>query len=251
MGAIRWLLTDRHLQDLNPLIAGEQMCVPGHSFGPYVRNYTLLHYVLSGKGTLYARGNAYPVRAGQVFLIRPGEVTTYTADTEEPWHYRWIGFDGSLSRRFGELPPVFEVPEELFAFPPPEQPGGIEYRMAAVLFSLYAHLFPAGSSGNLHVRRVESLIRTSYMLPLRVEGIARELNLDRRYLTRLFKEQTGKSVQQYLVDVRLEEADRCLRQGYGVQQTARMCGYEDAAVFSRLYKKHRGQSPSRKKCERQ
>ena len=58
------LLTNRKLQDLNPLIAGEETCAPGHSFGPAVRKYTLIHYVLRGKGVLYARGGEHPVHAG-------------------------------------------------------------------------------------------------------------------------------------------------------------------------------------------
>lgn len=81
-------LTNRNLQDLNPLVAGEEYCAPGHSFGPAIRRYTLIHYVVSGRGSLYARGGKYPVEAGQAFLILPGEVTTYTADWEQPWHYR-------------------------------------------------------------------------------------------------------------------------------------------------------------------
>ena len=50
------LLTNRKFNDLNPLIAGEEMCAPHHSFGPAVRNHTLIHYVLHGSGTFYARG---------------------------------------------------------------------------------------------------------------------------------------------------------------------------------------------------
>ena len=248
MEAFRWLLTNRHLQDLNPLIAGEQTCTPGHSFGPSVRAYTLLHYVESGKGVFYARGNVHTVQAGQVFLILPGEVTTYTADKQEPWAYRWIGFDGGLSRRFSELPPVFSVSgaafDRIFPVRDTEMP---EYHMAAGLLMLYAGLFPANASANAHVRKVESLIRAAYMQNVRVESLARALNLDRRYLTRLFKEKTGESVQQYLTRVRMEEAQRCIAQGYNVQTTARLCGYEDVSNFSRMYKKVYGYSPGSRK----
>lgn len=248
MHAHRWLLTNRHLQDMNPLIAGEQACDPGHSFGPSIRAYTLIHYVFSGEGTFCARGKAYPVRAGQAFLILPGEVTTYTADAQDPWCYRWIGFDGGLSRRFAELPPVFDLSEDVFdrIFPPRD--GAMpEYHMAAGLLGLYAALFPANSSANAHVRKVESLIRAAYMHRVRVEELAREMNLDRRYLTRLFKEKTGRSIQEYLVHVRMEEARRCLAQGYNVQTAARLCGYEDVSNFSRMYKKHYGHSPGKRK----
>lgn len=239
----RWLLTDRHLQDLNPLIAGDQACPPGHCFGPNVRNYTLLHYVYSGKGTFYARGQVFPVGPGQAFLILPGEVTTYQADDNNPWHYRWIGFNGSLSQRFSTLPPVFALPEELFSGIFPEAERNAEYLLAAGLLQLYARLFPEDPGANTHVTKVQDLIRAAYMQPLRVETIAKEMNLDRRYLTRLFKSQTGRSIQEYLIDVRLDEADRCLECGCSVQETAQLCGYEDASNFSRLYKKHRGYSP--------
>lgn len=240
------LLTNRHLQDLNPLIAGEHDCAPSHSFGPAVRKYTLIHYVLRGKGTLYARGGVHPVQAGQAFLILPGEVTTYTADAHDPWHYRWIGFDGGLSADFARLPPVFSAPEELFRKMLYLRGGSAvqEYQLAAFLFQLYAHLFSRDTPGNRHVRRVETFIHAAYMQPIRVESIAAQLNLDRRYLSRLFKEKTGQSIQEYLVSVRMEEATHLLRQGCTVKETAHLVGYEDVSNFSKMFKKHCGKSPA-------
>jgi len=238
-------LTNRNLGDLNPLVAGEERCAPGHSFGPAIRNYTLIHYVVSGCGTLYARGGEYPVKAGQAFLIRPGEVTTYTADLHKPWYYRWIGFDGALTEVFAQLPPVFPVDGDIFyrILQAEEASGAVEYCLAGELFRLYVALFSKTSSKNPHVRRVEDYIRASYMLPLRVEQIARQMNLDRRYLSRLFKKETGQSLQEYLLRVRLEEGRQHLRQGRGVQETARLVGYSDVSNFSRMFKKHFGQSP--------
>ena len=63
-----FLLNNRSLTDMNPLIAGQEACQPGHCFGPAVRRYTLIHYVLQGEGTYYAYGKSYRVEAGQAFL---------------------------------------------------------------------------------------------------------------------------------------------------------------------------------------
>ena len=243
MGIINLFLTDRGLQDLNPVDAGHEPCQSGKSFGPHVRKYTLIHYVLSGKGTLYARGGQFPVRAGQAFLILPDEETTYTADETDPWHYCWIGFNGQLSRRFAQLPPVLDLPRELFdpilhAGPAPE------YRLAAMLLQLYDRLFSATRAENQHVRRVETYIRSNYMLPIYVEEIAEKLSLNRRYLGRLFKAHTGKTMQEFLIDVRMEAAARHLRRGCAVAEAARLCGYEDAGNFSKMFKSHFGRSPA-------
>lgn len=242
------LLTDRHLQDLNPVTAGWHECEPGHRFGPYVRGYTLIHYVRSGKGVFYTRGEEYEVTAGQAFLILPGEVTTYEADKLDPWHYCWVGFNGSLARRFDQLEPVFSIDESLFLgiFPPEGYVGRSEYWLAGGLHRLYGVLFPDAQTGNIHVQKVENLICTAYMERITVEDIAGHLNLDRRYLTRLFKQHTGKSLQEYLTGVRMEEAMLCLERGHSVQETARLCGYSDVGNFSKMYKKFFGYNPKKK-----
>ena len=240
------LLTNRHLQDLNPLIAGEEICAASHRFGPFVRKYTLIHYVIKGKGVFYARGKEYPVEAGQAFLFLPDEVTTYQADTLDPWHYQWIGFDGSLSTQFAQLPPVFPVKEEIFrkAFHSISDPATLEFHLASALFLLYASLFSKKVNTNQHVQRVQSYIQTSYMQAVRVEDIAMHLNLDRRYLSRLFKKKTGQSIQDYLIQTRLDAALQHLEDGYSVTEAAILCGYEDVSNFSKMFKKRYGISPA-------
>lgn len=239
-------LTNRQLLDLNPLDAGREQCRAGKSFGPHARKYTLIHYVLEGRGVFYARGQAYAVEAGQAFVILPGETTTYTADAHDPWHYCWIGFDGALSARFAQLPPVLTLPREQFSpilrsensdTPP-------EYRLAAMLMQLYDRLFSGAQSENRHVSRVENYIRSNYMLPIRVEEIARVLNLNRRYLGRLFKAHTGRTVQAFLIDVRMDAAASHLRSGCTVAEAARLCGYEDVSNFSKMFKHRFGHSPA-------
>lgn len=120
----------------------------------------------------------------------------------------------------------------------------VEYRLAGELFRLYTTLFSTASAKNPYVRQVENYIRSSYMFPIRVEQLAEQMNLNRRYLSRLFKRETGYSVQEYLIKVRLEEAEQHIRQGSGVQRAAQLVGYSDVSNFSKMFKKQFGKSPS-------
>ncbi len=239
-----YILTNRNLHDLNPLLLGWETCRSGHSFGPAVRNYTLLHYVVSGKGTFQTGGKVYSVGRGEVFRILPGEVTIYRADANDPWEYHWLAFDGLLSEKFATLPPVFAVSEEAARCFDMEDDNAIEFRVASNLFRLYAEIFGPTSHNGHYVRRVRDYIKASYMRDVRVEEIAANLHLDRRYLSRIFRQKMGQTIQKYLLSVRMTEAQNCLLAGLSVGETAERCGYKDAFLFSKMFKKHFGISPA-------
>ena len=85
--------------DLGLYQYGWEQCEPAHLYGPAARNHYLFHYVLSGTGTLMANNqqgvtNTYNIRSGQGFLLFPGQISTYIADTNAPWEYVWLEFDG-------------------------------------------------------------------------------------------------------------------------------------------------------------
>lgn len=241
------LLINRHFAELNPVIVGQEVCAPGHRFGPSVRKYVLLHCVLSGKGTYTCGGVTYPVAAGQIFRILPGEETVYQADDRDPWHYAWIGFDGRLAEKMATMPPVFSVSAtvtNLFRRSA-ENTDASEFGLTASLFRLYDELFANRTqNGNEYVRRIRSYIDAAYMKKISVEGLAEQLHLNRRYMTRLFHAETGMSIRDYLLKTRMREATECLRAGLTVGETAERCGYEDMFLFSRLFRKTYGVSPS-------
>lgn len=92
-----FLLSNQHFRDVNPVDCGWERCEPSHSFGPTARMFWLLHYVVSGSGIFETGGVRYPVRTGQMFVIRPLETTFYQADEHDPWEYIWIGFHTELT----------------------------------------------------------------------------------------------------------------------------------------------------------
>ena len=68
------------------------------------------------------------------------------------------------------------------------------------------------------------------------EVITESLGLDRRYLSRIFKESMGISVQDYLIRVRLEQAQKLLAEGTSVKMTSQLVGYTDCFNFSKMFK---------------
>lgn len=237
-------LVNRGFSDLNPLIIGDEECRPHHSYGPAVRQYTLIHFVVSGNGVLEKGGIQYSVSAGQAFIILPDEITTYYTG-DDPWHYQWIGFNGEMSRHFEQLSPVVNFSHnwanEMLEYA--ESDGMLEYKVASALFGMYAEFFASQKHSSHYVRRVKNYIQTMYMHPLRVENIAQMVNLDRRYLSRVFKEKVGCSIQEYIIEVRMEQAGAYLESGATVAQAARLCGYDDVCNFSKMFKKSFGISP--------
>ncbi len=240
-------IINRHLKDLNPLVLGEESCSPSHSYGPMARKYTLIHFVYHGHGTFYRGGVSYEVYKGEAFIIRPGEITTYYASEDDPWYYRWIGFDGELSKKFAKLPPVFpfttDWADEMLSLD--FDTGVFEYAIAAKLYMMYSEFFADKKHKSDYVGSVKSYVNALYMQQIRVKEIAEKMNLDRRYLSRIFKAKVGKSIQEYIISVRMEEAKKLLEKGYSVAETAQLCGYDDTCNFSKMFKREFGVSPGR------
>lgn len=251
MPNMRCILADTKLLDLNPMRAGEQINTDAYRVGPTVRHQTVIFYILKGKGVYSVGGVDYPVEAGQAFLVLPEEIFSYVSDADEPWHQQWIVFDGQLAESFRQLPPVFPLNPKYFRniFSYMEDTAMREIKIASQLHLLYAELFSKLPHGEDYVKRVKNYIHTAYMEPITVEQIAQDMNLDRRYLSWLFKKKTGQTIQQCLINVRLEEAQSHLRQGRSVQEAATLCGYEDVSNFSKMFKQRFGISPAHWKAQ--
>lgn len=240
------ILLNRNLQDLNPVFAGYSQCPPGRYIIPDHRQSTLIHCVLKGCGTFYLNSTEFQVHAGQAFIILPGQAASYQADKKDPWYYRWVGFTGSLAESFSELPPVFDLEDDMFLHLTHTdfEDEGLAYHLASDLFSLYGKLLRQDSKRTNYVQKVLEYIQTNYARALTVQEIADHVNLNRYYLSRYFKKHTGRSIQEQILDVRLSEARRYLILGYPVKETAFLCGYSAASIFSKLFKKEYNMSPS-------
>ncbi|WP_409342980.1 AraC family transcriptional regulator [Paenibacillus sp. MBLB4367] len=251
---------------LRLLYWGQEQCRPEHTWGPGVRDHVKLHFIHAGRGVVKSGGFTHPVEKGQAFIAFPDRVVSYQADREEPWAYSWVAFDGE---RAGELlertslspeRPVFGMDEETMpaiverlasAY---AEERSRDLRMMSLMYQLLAALVdtvpgsretdsalkPKGG----YVQKGVAYIHARYSNEMTVQQIAAYLGLDRKYVSALFKEALGVSPQQYLLRYRMRKACELIEGGrLTVGEVARSVGYQDALLFSRMFKKVVGMSP--------
>lgn len=241
------------------------------SYGPFIRNHFLFHYVISGKGELQAQDSAgvnhnYQIHAGEGFMIFPGQITTYYADKDDPWAYTWVEFDGlraneavlltGLSREH----PVYhstdprlssELKEMIYHLALTKEQTtfyqvGQMYRIIdALIRSSSRHKqASAGKMSDFYVKEALTFIDSHYKNDITVEDIAAFCNVSRSYLSKLFVRSVGKGPQEFLISYRMDKAAMLLEQtSMSIGVISEEVGYPNQLHFSRAFKKVFGESP--------
>lgn len=101
------------------------------------------------------------------------------------------------------------------------------------------------SATNESVCKIKDYLQENFSGRITLDTLASLVNLERSYLSRLFKKETGVNIFQYLAEIRLKEAQKLLTQGdMPVREVALKVGIEDPFYFTRMFKKQYGVSPT-------
>lgn len=88
-------------------------------------------------------------------------------------------------------------------------------------------------------------IRSNFSYNLTLDFLAQHMHLSREYLSRYFKKHMGKTISQYLLEVRIEKAKQMLRTTtHSISDICEYCGYSSISNFQKAFKKVTGVSPS-------
>lgn len=237
--------------DIYPLFAGYEKCAPAHTFGPHTRDYYIIHFCISGKGKLTDRYGTHEIQTGELFIIRNGEVTLYTADEKEPWEYIWLAFQGENCDIFSTGKSVYTFPPELIEKLKENilKNNSSPYIYTAIIYELIYHLSLEKNEKNDIPFLIKSFVNYNYMYEIKVSSLARSFSFDRSYLFKIFKSRYNIGIKEYITEVRMKNAKRFLSEGVSVSKCAAMVGYDDEFNFSRAFKRHVGLAPSEWKKE--
>ena len=98
---------------------------------------------------------------------------------------------------------------------------------------------------NQVVQLITTYMENNYATDISIEQLASLYYVSPTYLSKVFKDSTGASPINYLIQIRLKKAHQILTtQELTVKEVAKAVGYEDAYHFSKSFKKHFGISPS-------
>lgn len=117
--------------------------------------------------------------------------------------------------------------------------------MLAVLFRQMNAMEDANSRFSQVVRDAKIFIAQHIHEPeLGLKEIAAQVNFSAAYLNVVFRTETGMTVKQYLIDCRLREAKRLLKDpSVRITEIAQRCGYSNSNYFAKAFKESTGMTP--------
>lgn len=242
---------------------GRSDTMAGHRFGPAVRPYYLIHYILAGSGTFQVNGVDYHLHSGQGFFIEPNYQTYYIADELTPWSYVWLGFTGSYATALiqqlviSEQTPIFnndhyyelaDCVNQIIQHPLMNTATELRANSNLLRFlSLIADSTVV--SGHRATQRSPYVDRAIAYLAQHVttasaDQLAQAVNLDRSYLSILFKQATDLTPGQYIRNFRITKARHLLESSMlPIEKVAQQRGYDHANSFTRIFKQTYGMTP--------
>ena len=219
---------------------------------PHTQNSYTMHFVLNGSGRIFIDGIERSVKAHDIFFVPP-EVTFCYPDDDNKWSYIWFDFGGENSTAYAA--------EAGFGNGVYVKPcaGGEEfyYRAMSVLklmdkkqnigyyeaMSLFYKLIALNSC---EARKNEAdfadiaaaYVRGHYYdTGLSVEKICRDIGVSHSYMCRLFKEKTGITLRRYIINTRIDEAVRLLKNtDLSIKEIAFTVGFNDYPHFVKTFK---------------
>lgn len=225
----------------------------------------LFFIVTKGSGTLTYQNTTYRLSQGDcVFLDCQKPYAHQSSDNL--WTLRWIHFYSpnmkNIYEKYTELggTPTFQAHsaetylhlwEQIYHHASSNssmKDMEVYSNLTALLTALLSeskHLdttYSTHSKNNL--QEIKEYLDTHYAEKITLDFLSGKFYINKFYLTRIFKEQFGISITNYLLQLRITHAKRLLRfSDLPMDKISQECGMNDANYFSRAFKKIEGITP--------
>lgn len=229
-------------------------------------DYQIL-YVASGRAHFHIDGKEQIVTAGHMVIYRPREMQKYEYYGKDQTEVYWVHFTGgnvkNLLRKYGIMDnmKVFYVGDGLeyqqifremimeLQLCKEDHQEMLEMLFRRILIMVHRHLSTERKTGNHfmieEVDKAAAYFNEHYNQEINIQEYAISRNMSTSWFIRNFKQYMGETPMQYILAVRISNAENLLEStDYNVTEISNIIGYDNPLYFSRIFKKQRGVSPS-------
>lgn len=261
---------------METIAPGDPYPTKGHADGYYfdlekgrlLDEYQLL-YQPEGEGVFRSSHfqKEVHIKAGDIFLLFPGEWHTYHPVPDKGWRSYWIGFKGkNIDDRVkagflsptkpiyhvGFSPSIINLYEEAYktaveeaAYAQQTMAGIVNY-LIGLMYSLERNIILGKNSNHVEmINKARLRIRETLEECVTIQQIAEELGVSYSSFRKLFKEFTGIAPAMYQQDLRLQRAKQLLATtDESIKEIAYRLNFESPDYFSSKFKIQTGMKPS-------
>lgn len=229
--------------------------------------YCTIHYIVKGSGEVVCKGKKYCVKKGQCFVLNSFEGHSYRTNPNDPFEVNWIEFNcGDSAKLVGAFlssyPPVInEVQSKIinkyllriFVYLKNSTKNceiSISKTIYTILMQLLAECKNISCSDlpelKTHdVQTVMKYIDCNLNENLSMGRLAKVINYNPQYFTKLFQKHTGVTPAKYIMDRRINRAKELLASvDIQIDLLAEQLGFCNGSHFIRKFKKAEGLTPA-------
>lgn len=213
------------------------------------RDRYLLMYITEGTVRILKNNQSFELSKGDLFTVMPEESATAHWNSDAPFEHIWISFSCDICPDFllhsvirrPPVKPIFLTIRDHIA------DHSFEGRLFALIYDLFWQLSQSemllDGCNRSYASYAKNYLDVNFTSQIKIQDVADQLHIDRRYLTALFHREYDVPPQAYLMNLRLNKAKEFLRLGHSVTESASMAGFTDLPNFSRQYRSKFGISP--------
>lgn len=237
--------------------------VQADSRTPVIRrkNYEVctVEYVTKGAGYLHTNGEEFYIPSDSVYFLHKGSTHEYFPDKNDPWHKICFVVDGPFMEYLFNLycldkvhfiPDAKELKSYFESFLALDRSMPRFHEKASVIFHSFLEACSAHMAGKEEkiprsVQKLKKTIEESLDKPFKLSAYCQQENISQAYAVRLFHRFCNCSPVEYLLQKKLEMAQRLLHYSQlSVKEIAARLAFSDQYHFSTFYKKRTGESPT-------
>jgi AraC family transcriptional regulator, arabinose operon regulatory protein len=227
----------------------------------------LFFIVTSGSGSLTYKNQTYKMKSGDCAFIDCRTEYSQSSSADDLWSLKWAHFNGfNMAGIYGKYlerggEPCFALLDtssiikridlllETASSSSYLRDMKINEHLSSLLTLIMEYSWNPEKAKTSRTRmvctgEVRKYIDSNYREELSLEVVAKQFNINKSYLLRIFKEDSGITINNYILQQRILKAKNDLRfTGKTLEAIAEDSGFKDANYFIRMFKKIEGITP--------